>query len=127
MYSETHYENSDHTRVGGTYEKGGHFSGVDKTLHPEQWATIHSLGVPTDWIDPTPPPTYIDKRRPEYREKLATLKGEPGMDEVGVIGFQLDAMFAQLVTLAGGVENMTPEMQAIITTVQGVKAKFPKP
>jgi hypothetical protein len=49
------------------------------------------------------------------------------MDEVGVIGFQLDAIFTQLVTLAGGVGNMTPEMQGIITEVQAVKAKFPKP
>lgn len=71
-------------------------------------------------------PSYIDKRRPLYREKLATLKGEPGMDEVGVIGFQLDAIFTQIVTLAGGVGNLTPEMQAIIAKVQEVKTAVPK-
>ena len=53
MYLETHYENVDHTQVGGTFSAGGQFSGVHKTFHAEQWSELHDVITPTDWAAPT--------------------------------------------------------------------------
>jgi hypothetical protein len=122
-YLEARFTDAGHTHVWARTDTGLDVSGP---VSGDIGVDVVASGIPIDDF-PATGPTYIEQRRPEYREKLATLKGEPGMDEVGVIGFQLDAIYAQLVTLAGGVGNMTPEMQGIIAEVQAVKAKFPKP
>lgn len=120
------YANKEKTAIHATLD--GSLVSIPVAAGNKHYDEIVEKGLSVaDYVDTSPPPTYIEQRRPEYRKRLATLKGEPGMDEVGVIGFQLDAIYTQLVTLAGGAQNMTPEMQGIITEVQAVKAKFPKP
>lgn len=60
-YSETHYENKAHTRVGGTFEGSGQsFSGVDKSAHPGQWAEIHAQTTPLTYVDPITPQQKLE-------------------------------------------------------------------
>ena len=90
MYSETHYENPEHTRVGGTYSQGGMFSGVDKNQHPEKWAEIHETGTPTDYVDPRTPQQIYDE------EVLAPLDAQVLKDAARMVEDFYDALADQL-------------------------------
>jgi hypothetical protein len=83
MYLETHYENVDHTQVGGTFSAGGQFSGVHKTFHAEQWSELHDVITPTDYVAPVE--TWVDKRTEAYgswQEQLDMMYHETWKDHV---------------------------------------------